>query len=160
VRRFDGFVAEYMGDGALIYFGYPRAREADAERAVRVGLELLPAVTGLKSRVSLQTRIGIATGLVVRKIAARRAGKPCPEPARASPGASAGTLAWLDAVVLEPRETKVAIFPRGNGHLRHQWQASGSAQVQPSRNPAFRMTTPTSLPARPSVLSEMPKALA
>ena len=65
VRRFDGFVAKYMGDGVLIYFGYPQAHEDDAERAVRAGLELVTAVAGLKAPVSLQTRIGIATGLVV-----------------------------------------------------------------------------------------------
>jgi class 3 adenylate cyclase/predicted ATPase len=65
VRRFDGFVARYMGDGVLVYFGYPRAREDDAERAVQAGLELIAAVTALASPVSLQTRVGIATGLVV-----------------------------------------------------------------------------------------------
>ena len=65
VRRFGGFVAKYMGDGVLVYFGYPQAHEDDAERAVRAGLELIAAVTALKSRSSLQTRVGIATGLVV-----------------------------------------------------------------------------------------------
>jgi class 3 adenylate cyclase/predicted ATPase len=65
VQRFDGFVARYMGDGALVYFGYPRAHEDDAERAIRAGLELIKAVTELKSRASLQARVGIATGLVV-----------------------------------------------------------------------------------------------
>ena len=65
VQRFGGFVAKYMGDGVLIYFGYPQAHEDDAERAVRAGLELIQAVTGLKSDAQLQTRVGIATGLVV-----------------------------------------------------------------------------------------------
>ena len=65
VRRFDGFVAKYMGDGVLVYFGYPQAHEDDAERAVRAGLELIAAVTALKARASPQTRVGIATGLVV-----------------------------------------------------------------------------------------------
>src|SRR6202051_2481707 len=65
VRRFGGFVAKYMGDGVLVYFGYPEAHEDDAERAVQAGLELIAAVTALKSSVSLQTRVGIATGLVV-----------------------------------------------------------------------------------------------
>jgi class 3 adenylate cyclase len=65
VRRFGGFVAKYMGDGVLVYFGYPQAHEDDAERAVRAGLELIAAVTALASPVSLQTRVGIATGLVV-----------------------------------------------------------------------------------------------
>jgi class 3 adenylate cyclase/predicted ATPase len=65
VRRFGGFVAKYMGDGVLVYFGYPQAHEDDAERAVRAGLELVAAVADLKTRASLQTRVGIATGLVV-----------------------------------------------------------------------------------------------
>jgi len=65
VRRFGGFVAKYMGDGVLVYFGYPQAHEDDAERAVRAGLELIAAVVGLKTHGPLQTRVGIATGLVV-----------------------------------------------------------------------------------------------
>jgi class 3 adenylate cyclase len=65
VQRFGGFVAKYMGDGVLVYFGYPQAHEDDAERAVRAGLELIGAVSALKSNAPLQTRIGIATGLVV-----------------------------------------------------------------------------------------------
>src|SRR5262249_22708595 len=65
VQRFGGFVARYMGDGVLVYFGYPQAHEDDAERAVRAGLELVAAVRGLKTHTPLQTRVGIATGLVV-----------------------------------------------------------------------------------------------
>ena len=65
VRRFGGFVAKYMGDGVLVYFGYPQAHEDDAERAVRAGLELIGTVSALKSNAPLQTRVGIATGLVV-----------------------------------------------------------------------------------------------
>jgi len=65
VRRFGAFVAKYLGDGVLVYFGYPEAHEDDAERAVRAGLELIAAVSALKTRASLQARIGIATRLVV-----------------------------------------------------------------------------------------------
>jgi class 3 adenylate cyclase/predicted ATPase len=65
VRRFGGFVAKYMGDGVLIYFGYPQAHEDDAERAVQAGLELIAAVSALKASVPLKTRVGIATGMVV-----------------------------------------------------------------------------------------------
>ena len=54
-----------MGDGVLVYFGYPQAHEDDAERAVRAGLELIGAVSALKPHAPLQTRVGIATGLVV-----------------------------------------------------------------------------------------------
>jgi class 3 adenylate cyclase len=65
VQRFGGFVAKYMGDGVLVYFGYPQAHEDDAERAVRAGLELVAAVSDLNTHAVLQTRVGIATGLVV-----------------------------------------------------------------------------------------------
>jgi class 3 adenylate cyclase/predicted ATPase len=65
VRSFGGFVAKYMGDGVLVYFGYPQAHEDEAERAVRAGLDLIAAVAALKSRILLQTRVGIATGMVV-----------------------------------------------------------------------------------------------
>jgi class 3 adenylate cyclase len=66
VGSFDGFVAKYMGDGVLVYFGYPRAHEDDAERAVRAGLGLITAVGRLDVKsVKLQARVGVATGLVV-----------------------------------------------------------------------------------------------
>ena len=66
VRPFGGFVAKYMGDGVLIYFGYPQAHEDDAERAVRAGLGAIDAVGRLDlGAARLQARVGIATGLVV-----------------------------------------------------------------------------------------------
>jgi len=66
VAGFDGFVAKYIGDGVLVYFGYPRAHEDDAERAVRAGLGIIDAVGRLDvMSVKLQARVGIATGLVV-----------------------------------------------------------------------------------------------
>jgi class 3 adenylate cyclase len=67
VERNGGFVAKYMGDGVLAYFGYPQAHEHDAERAIRAGLALVETVPKLKTAAEhpLQVRIGIATGLVV-----------------------------------------------------------------------------------------------
>ena len=67
VARFDGFVAKVMGDGVLAYFGFPRAHEDDAARAVHAGLEIARVVTGLETpaREALAARIGVATGLVV-----------------------------------------------------------------------------------------------
>ena len=62
VGRFGGFVAKYMGDGVLIYFGYPQAHEDDAERAVRAGLELVAAVSDLKTHAALQTRLASPPG--------------------------------------------------------------------------------------------------
>jgi len=65
VESFGGFVARYMGDGALVYFGYPRAHEDDAERATRCGLALVDRVPQLNQAEELHARVGIATGLVV-----------------------------------------------------------------------------------------------
>jgi len=65
VARFAGFVAKYMGDGVLIYFGYPQAHEDDAERAVRAGLAVIEAVGRLPAREDLRVRLGVATGLAV-----------------------------------------------------------------------------------------------
>jgi len=65
VGRFGGFVAKYMGDGVLIYFGYPEAHEDDAERAARAGLAVIDAVGRLATQEPLKVRIGIASGLVV-----------------------------------------------------------------------------------------------
>ena len=67
VQRFGGFVAKYLGDGVLVYFGYPEAHEHDAERAIRTGLALVEAMPKLKTAaaIPLQVRVGIATGLVV-----------------------------------------------------------------------------------------------
>ena len=66
IRQFDGFIARYVGDGVLIYFGWPEARETDAERAVRAGLAVAAAVSRTPvSGEPLHVRVGIATGLVV-----------------------------------------------------------------------------------------------
>src|SRR5271165_3000058 len=67
VARYDGFVAKFMGDGVLAYFGFPRAHEEDAERAVRAGLDIVAVVAKLDTpaKESLKVRIGVATGIVV-----------------------------------------------------------------------------------------------
>jgi class 3 adenylate cyclase/predicted ATPase/ABC-type transport system involved in cytochrome c biogenesis ATPase subunit len=67
IRNYDGFIAELRGDGILAYFGYPRAHEDDAERAVRAGIEIIAALAQLKTPAAqpLAARIGLATGLVV-----------------------------------------------------------------------------------------------
>ena len=71
IRRYDGFVAKYMGDGILVYFGYPRAHEDEAERSVRAGLDIVDAMAELNATtrrppgVELAVRIGIATGPVI-----------------------------------------------------------------------------------------------
>src|SRR5262249_62035410 len=65
-RNYDGFLAEFRGDGILAYFGYPLAHEDDAERTVRAGLDIIAAVARLETRAAepLAVRIGIATGVV------------------------------------------------------------------------------------------------
>jgi predicted ATPase/class 3 adenylate cyclase len=67
IGRFEGYIARYMGDGLLVYFGYPQAHEDDAERAIRAGLGIVEAVGELRPRedLKLEVRVGIATGLVV-----------------------------------------------------------------------------------------------
>jgi len=62
VRRFDGFVARYLGDGVLVYFGYPQAHEDDPERAVHAGLKLIAAVAGLATRAQLQPASALRPG--------------------------------------------------------------------------------------------------
>ena len=71
MARFDGYIARYMGDGMLVYFGYPRAHEDDAGRAVRAGLDVVSGMAALNhdlgtdNAVELSVRVGIATGIVV-----------------------------------------------------------------------------------------------
>src|SRR5262249_47553700 len=71
ITRFDGHIAQLLGDGLLVYFGYPQAHEDDAQRAVRTGLGMLAAMGGLNTRlqqdkdIQLAIRVGIHTGLVV-----------------------------------------------------------------------------------------------
>src|SRR5262249_7472398 len=71
IQRFDGHVAQLLGDGLLVYFGYPQAHEDDAQRAVRTGLGILAAMGDLNTRlqqaksIQLALRVGINTGLVV-----------------------------------------------------------------------------------------------
>jgi class 3 adenylate cyclase len=66
VARYDGFLAKFMGDGVLVYFGFPRAHEEDAERAVRAGLDIAAvAKLDVRARGSLKVRVGVATDIVV-----------------------------------------------------------------------------------------------
>ena len=103
VRRFGGFVAKYMGDGVLVYFGYPQAHEDDAERAVRAGLELIAAVVALKTHASAANprrhrhgagrgrrsdRIGRGAGARHR----RRDAEPCGAPAGRLPSRTRSSL--------------------------------------------------------------------
>src|SRR3954471_13794737 len=66
IAAYDGRIARFVGDGILVYFGYPRAHEDDAERAVRAGLDIIAAIGPLETRAErVEVRVAIATGLVV-----------------------------------------------------------------------------------------------
>ncbi len=65
IARYEGFVARYVGDGILTYFGWPKAHEDDAERSIRTALEIIPAIKRIVEYETLSVRIGIATGAVV-----------------------------------------------------------------------------------------------
>ena len=65
ISKYEGFVAQYLGDGIMAYFGYPQAHEDDVERAVQAGLDLVAAVARLEGKVRIEFHVGIATGLVV-----------------------------------------------------------------------------------------------
>lgn len=103
--RFDGFVAQYLGDGVLVYFGYPTADEHDTEQAVRAGLAILDAVRTLEapSSTPLQASVGIATGLVVvgEQLGASDTGQ------RVAIGGTPNLAARLQAVAL-PGEVVIA----------------------------------------------------
>ena len=109
VKRFDGLIAQYLGDGVLIYFGYPQAHEDDTARAVRTGLDVVKAVRALKLRtnVRLNARVGIATGLVVvgEQMGARQSEE------RAAVGETPNLAARLQAMA-QPGEVLVATNTR------------------------------------------------
>jgi class 3 adenylate cyclase len=71
ISRFEGYIAQYLGDGLLVYFGYPQAHEDDAQRAIRTGLGIVDALGQLNARlvserdIQIAVRVGIHTGLVV-----------------------------------------------------------------------------------------------
>ena len=80
IARYDGHVAQYLGDGLMVYFGWPQAHEDDAVRAMRAGLEVTEAVSKLTSSTPISTRVGIHTGLVVVGETGARRSLPSPKP--------------------------------------------------------------------------------
>jgi class 3 adenylate cyclase len=140
VERHGGFIAKYMGDGVLAYFGYPQAHEHDAERAVQAGLALVAGVPKLPAAttVPLQARIGIATGLVVvgetPNLAARLQ-------TLAEPGAVviASSTRRLTGGLFEYRDLGTFAL-RGFAENVPAWQVVGAGAVE-SRFEALRATT-------------------
>ena len=145
VQRFGGFVAKYMGDGVLVYFGYPQAHEDDAERAVRAGLELIQAVGGLKSSAPLQTRVGIATGLVVvgDLIGSGEAQE------RGIVGETPNLAARLQSVA-EPNSVVIAESTRSSAAISSSLRTSAQGTSRASRGPvrAWAALRPASVESR------------
>jgi class 3 adenylate cyclase/predicted ATPase len=161
VAQFGGFIARYVGDGVLIYFGWPEAREADAERAVRAALAVMAAVSGTPVQdEQLRVRIGIATGLVVvgERIGTGDAGE------QTAIGETPNRAARLQAVV-EPngvliddatRQQIGLLFElRDFGQLElkglpepvHAWTVLGESELR-SRFEALRRTDATEMVGR------------
>lgn len=160
--QFDGFVARYMGDGVLVYFGYPHAHEDDAERAVRLGLALIEAVDRLhfEAITKLQVRIGVSTGLVVvgdlvgsGEVRERAAIGETPNLA-----ARLQSLAEPNAVVIEPRTRRLlgnlfeyrdlgTVEVKGLNELVHAYQVLRPSVVE-SRFEALHASTLASLVGR------------
>jgi class 3 adenylate cyclase/predicted ATPase len=155
VERNGGFVAKYMGDGVLAYFGYPQAHEHDAERAVRAGLTLVEAVPKLATNAGspLQVRIGIATGLVVvgdligtgaaqeRAVVGETPNLAARLQALAKPGAVvvASSTRTLTGGLFEYRALGTVAL-KGLGDNVPAWQVLGAGAAE-SRFEALRATT-------------------
>src|SRR5262249_8412931 len=153
VACFQGFIARHMGDGVLVYFGYPQAHEADAERAIRAGLTIIDAVPRLNTAAgppgTLSVRVGIATGLVIVGDligfgASREAAVVGDTPnlaARLQTAAEAGTLIISDATRLlvgDLFEYRELVLPNLKGRAIEQaWVVLGESIID-SRYQALR----------------------
>ena len=104
VTRYEGHVAQYLGDGLMVYFGWPSAHEDDAERCVRSALEIVQAVKGVRANARLAVRIGVATGTVVVGEASRTANAEATLAVGETPNLAARLqgLAGPDEVVIAP----------------------------------------------------------
>jgi class 3 adenylate cyclase/predicted ATPase/DNA polymerase III delta prime subunit len=155
VRRFAGFVARYMGDGILIYFGYPHAHEDDAERAAHCALAVLEAVSGLKLAEELCARIGISTGTVIVG-----GGAPEHDVVGETPNLAARlqTLAEPNTVLVDENTRRLigglfeyhdlgAVEARGFTGTVSAWQVLRPSAVA-SRFEALRASSPTPLVGR------------
>jgi len=136
IARFDGFVAKYMGDGVLAYFGYPQAHEDDAERAVRAGLAVVGAVRRLQTPMQLQMRVGLATGLaIVGDLVGSGAAQE-----RAVVGETPNLAARLQALA-EPDAVVIADGTRRLVGSLFEYQSLGEVELKglPAPVPAFRV---------------------
>jgi class 3 adenylate cyclase/predicted ATPase len=146
IAGFDGFVAQYLGDGVLVYFGYPRAHEDDAERAVRAGLGVIEAVGRLEVRsVQLRARVGIATGMVVVGDLIGEGSAKEPSAVGETPNLASRlqALAEPDAVVIAEGTRRLV------GNL-FEYRDLGSLQVKGIARPvsAWQVARPSVVPSR------------
>jgi class 3 adenylate cyclase len=150
VARFDGYVAKYMGDGVLVYFGYPLAHEDDAERAVRAGLALVDTVGQLEASERLRIRVGIATGLVIvgDLVGSGEAQERAVVGETPNLAARLQSLAAPDSVVIAPNTRRLtgglfdyedlgAVELKGIAERVRAWRVIGSSAVE-SRFEALR----------------------
>src|SRR2546430_3156128 len=114
VGQYHGVVARYMGDGALVYFGYPHAHEDDAEQATRAGLALVDAMPNLQKNVdvALQVRIGIATGRSEEHTSELQS--------------QSNLVCRLLLEKKKHRVRRIVSFPGGSKSRRHPWKGSAS----------------------------------
>ena len=137
IERYEGYVARYMGDGLLVYFGYPQAHEEDAERAVHAGLGIVESVSALSLRedLTLRVRIGIATGrVVVGDIVGEGASEE-----RAVLGETPNLAARLQGVA-EPDQIVISEATRPpSSRAASSWRAWGSSRSRGSPTPFGRM---------------------
>lgn len=167
VARFSGYVAKYMGDGVLVYFGYPQAHENDAEQAVRAGLALIDSVRRLQLSEPLRVRVGIATGQVVvgDLITAGEGQERGVVGETPNLAARLQALAEPDAVVIGPQTRQLLgdLFEyRDLGDLEvkgfpepiHAYQAVGESSIE-SRFEALHGATPTSLVGRQEEVDQL-----
>jgi class 3 adenylate cyclase len=166
ITKTGGFVAQYLGDGILAYFGYPQAHEDDAERAVRAGLALIAAVTKLKADVTaLPVRIGIATGVVVVGDLIGEGSAQQQTVVGETPNLAARlqTLAEPDTVVISGSTHRLlgklfeyrplgSVFVKGFSDPVAVWQVIGASAVE-SRFEAFHSTALTPLVGRDEELA-------
>ena len=136
IARYDGFVAKFMGDGVLAYFGFPRAHEEDAERAVRAGLDIAAAVAKLETPAAerLKVRIGIATGVVV---VGDLVGQGSAQE-QAVVGETPNLAARLQALA-EPGGVVIAEFDAASARRRVRVEAAWPANTQGSRRAGSRL---------------------
>jgi hypothetical protein len=154
VERTGGFVAKYMGDGVLAYFGYPQASEHDAERAVRAGLALVEAVPKLTKAadVPLQVRVGIASGLVAVGDLIGAGAAQEPAVVGETPNLAARLQALAEPVVIAASTRQLtglfeyrdfgSVSVKGFAENVAVWKVLGAAAAE-SRFEALRGTTPT-----------------